>query len=248
MTERPVLALERDAKAAEEFVGGLQEAIDASDADLSTGPSPEMSCGGALRSRDRRLRRHPLDPFPDVHSTRERQAQGAGGGSRYEIEQARVGPTTWRSHTCGGSRSRTTRKSSRGEPTRSTSLPCSCSSGATEPGGWPPGSIRLTGVTFTADTAPAVCGALVYVPSTPWLAFVEHASLVIRRSRIAIAPMARVTLSRPGSPRARSLPQRRGSAGRCAHLRARRFACRSRARDDLLARQQVGTAPELAPR
>jgi ketosteroid isomerase-like protein len=91
MTERPLATRGSGAEAVEEFVGGLQTAIDASDADVF----------------NRRFTRDVLwgspfgavvagyDEIHSIHSkmfgaARARQARGEGGGSRYEIEHARL--------------------------------------------------------------------------------------------------------------------------------------------------------------
>lgn len=91
MAGRPVLAPEHDAAAVEEFVAGLQAAIDASDADLfNRAFARDVLWGspfGAIVGG--------YDEIHAIHSkmfaaARARQAQGQGGGSRYEIEHARL--------------------------------------------------------------------------------------------------------------------------------------------------------------
>ncbi|HEV8295705.1 MAG TPA: DUF4440 domain-containing protein [Acidimicrobiales bacterium] len=91
MTERPMLALEHDAEAVEEFVGGLQAAIDASDADLFNAAfAQDVLWGspfGAIVGG--------YDEIHSIHSkmfaaARARQPEAHGGGSRYEIEHARL--------------------------------------------------------------------------------------------------------------------------------------------------------------
>ena len=90
MTERPVLALDDDPEAIEEFVGGLQAAIDASDADTFNRQfARDVLWGspfGAIVSG--------YDEIHSIHSrmfaaARDRQDRGGGGGSRYEIEHGR---------------------------------------------------------------------------------------------------------------------------------------------------------------
>ena len=68
--------------------------------------------------------------------------------------------------TCGGSRWPSEWTNSRGEPTRSTSLPCSCSSAVAEAGGWPPGCTRPTGVTCTADDGAQVTASCSQAPGS----------------------------------------------------------------------------------
>jgi len=91
MTQRPVLALDGDIEAVEEFVGGLQAAIDASDADrFNSQFARDVLWGspfGAIVSG--------YDEIHSIHSpmfaaARDRQARGERGGSRYEIEHARL--------------------------------------------------------------------------------------------------------------------------------------------------------------
>jgi uncharacterized protein (TIGR02246 family) len=91
MTERPVLAVEGGGAAVEELVAGLQAAIDASDADLFNGAfARDVLWGspfGAVVAG--------YDQIHAIHSQMfaaagARQAQGSAGGSRYEIEHARL--------------------------------------------------------------------------------------------------------------------------------------------------------------
>jgi uncharacterized protein (TIGR02246 family) len=91
MADRPTLTLENDPKAVEEFVAGLQAAIDAWDADgfnrQFAGDVLWGSPFGAIISG--------YDEIHAIHSrmhaaARAREAQGQGGGSRYEIEHARL--------------------------------------------------------------------------------------------------------------------------------------------------------------
>lgn len=91
MTERPVLALDGGTEAVEKFVGGLQAAIDASDADVFNRQfARDVLWGspyGAIVSG--------YDEVHSIHSrmfaaASSRQARGEGGGSRYEIEHARL--------------------------------------------------------------------------------------------------------------------------------------------------------------
>jgi uncharacterized protein (TIGR02246 family) len=96
MADRPRLTLENDPEAVEELVAGLQAAIDALDADAFNRQfAADVLWGspfGALVSG--------YDEIHAIHSrmhaaAKEREAQGQGGGSRYEIEHARlVAPDT----------------------------------------------------------------------------------------------------------------------------------------------------------
>jgi ketosteroid isomerase-like protein len=91
MVDRPTLTLENDPKAVEDFVAGLQAAIDAWDADgfnrQFAGDVLWGSPFGAVVSG--------YDEIHAIHSrmhaaASQRQAEGEGGGSRYEIEHARL--------------------------------------------------------------------------------------------------------------------------------------------------------------
>jgi uncharacterized protein (TIGR02246 family) len=91
MADRPRLALDDDPRAVEEFVAGLQAAVDAWDADgFNRQFADDVLWGspfGAVVSG--------YDKIHAIHSqmhaaASERQAQGQGGGSRYEIEHARL--------------------------------------------------------------------------------------------------------------------------------------------------------------
>jgi uncharacterized protein (TIGR02246 family) len=92
MADRPVLTVDGDAaEPVEEFVGGLQAAIDDPDADAFNGQfAHDVLWGspfGAIVSG--------YDEIHSIHSrmfaaARARQAGGDDGGSRYEIEQARL--------------------------------------------------------------------------------------------------------------------------------------------------------------
>ena len=91
MPERPALALGDGAEAVEEFVGGLQAAIDASDADAFNRQfADDVLWGspfGAIVGG--------YDELHSIHASMfaaagERQARGDGAGSRYEIEGARL--------------------------------------------------------------------------------------------------------------------------------------------------------------
>jgi hypothetical protein len=106
MADRPTLALDDDPRAVEEFVAGLQAAIDAWAADgLNRQLADDVLWGspfGAVVSG--------YDKIHAIHSqmhaaASERQAQGQGGGSRYEIEHAPLVAEARRSPTCDGSRS-----------------------------------------------------------------------------------------------------------------------------------------------
>jgi ketosteroid isomerase-like protein len=89
MADRPTLALDDDPRAVEEFVAGVQAAVDAWAADgLNRQLADDVLWGspfGAVVSG--------YDKIHAIHSqmhaaASERQAQGQGGGSRYEIEHA----------------------------------------------------------------------------------------------------------------------------------------------------------------
>lgn len=91
MADRPTLTLENEPDALEEFVANLQAAIDAADADgFNTQFAGDVLWGspfGAVISG--------YDEIHAIHSrmfaaATERQAQGQGGSSRYEIEHARL--------------------------------------------------------------------------------------------------------------------------------------------------------------
>jgi uncharacterized protein (TIGR02246 family) len=91
MADRPTLALEDNPKAVEEFVAGLQAAIDAWDADgFNRQFADDVLWGspfGAVVSG--------YDKIHAIHAqmhaaASERQARGQGDGSRYEIEHARL--------------------------------------------------------------------------------------------------------------------------------------------------------------
>jgi uncharacterized protein (TIGR02246 family) len=91
MADRPTLALDDDPRAVDEFVAGLQAAVDAWDADgFNRQFADDVLWGspfGAVVSG--------YDNIYAIHSqmhaaASERQAQGQGGGSRYEIEHARL--------------------------------------------------------------------------------------------------------------------------------------------------------------
>jgi ketosteroid isomerase-like protein len=91
MADRPTLALEDNPKAVEEFVAGLQTAIDAWDADgFNRQFADDVLWGspfGAVVSG--------YDKIHAIHAqmhaaASERQARGQGDGSRYEIEHARL--------------------------------------------------------------------------------------------------------------------------------------------------------------
>jgi uncharacterized protein (TIGR02246 family) len=91
MADRPTLALEDNPKAVEEFVAGLQAAIDAWDADgFNRQFADDVLWGspfGAVVSG--------YDKIHAIHAqmhaaASERQAGGQGDGSRYEIEHARL--------------------------------------------------------------------------------------------------------------------------------------------------------------
>jgi uncharacterized protein (TIGR02246 family) len=91
MAGRPTLTLENDPKAVEEFVAGLQAAIDAWDANgFNSHFAGDVLWGspfGAVVSG--------YDEIHAIHSrmfaaASERQRRHEGGGSRYEIEHARL--------------------------------------------------------------------------------------------------------------------------------------------------------------
>jgi uncharacterized protein (TIGR02246 family) len=91
MADRPTLTLEHGSKAVDEFVAGLQAAIDGSDADQFNrhfaGDVLWGSPFGAL-----------VSGYDEIHAIHSRMFAAAselagrdeGGGSRYEIEQARL--------------------------------------------------------------------------------------------------------------------------------------------------------------
>lgn len=91
MVDRPVLTQEDDPKVVEEFVAGLQAAVDACDADgFNNRFADDVLWGspfGAVVSG--------YDEIHAIHSpmfagASERQRRGEGAGSRYEIEHARL--------------------------------------------------------------------------------------------------------------------------------------------------------------
>ena len=91
MADRPTLTLDSDPKAVEEFVAGLQAAIDAWDANgFNSHFADDVLWGspfGAVVSG--------YDEIHAIHSrmfagASERQGRDEGGGSRYEIEHARL--------------------------------------------------------------------------------------------------------------------------------------------------------------
>lgn len=90
MTERPVLALEDDQEPVQEFIAGLQTAIDACDADLFNRAFAEDVLWGSPFGLV-------VSGYDEIHSIHmrmfaaatARQVQGQSGGSRYEIEHAR---------------------------------------------------------------------------------------------------------------------------------------------------------------
>jgi uncharacterized protein (TIGR02246 family) len=91
MTERPVLATGDDAAGVEEFVRGLQVAIDASDADLFNEHFAKDVLWGSPFGAI-------VEGYDDIHAIhtamfgqgRARQAESPGGGSRYDVEHARL--------------------------------------------------------------------------------------------------------------------------------------------------------------
>jgi uncharacterized protein (TIGR02246 family) len=91
MRERPVLARDGGMEAVDEFVAGLQAAIDATDADgFNKRFARDVLWGSPFG-----LVVSGYDEIHSIHSTmfaaaRARQAQGEGGGSHYEIEHARL--------------------------------------------------------------------------------------------------------------------------------------------------------------
>jgi uncharacterized protein (TIGR02246 family) len=91
MTERPVVALQGGTEAVEEFVGGLQAAIDASDADVFNRQfALDVLWGspfGAIVSGYHEIHSIHSKMFATASA---RQARGEGGGSRYQIEHARL--------------------------------------------------------------------------------------------------------------------------------------------------------------
>jgi uncharacterized protein (TIGR02246 family) len=91
MAERPVIALENGASAVEEFVGGLQAAIDASDAGLfNRAFARDVLWGSPFGAI--------VEGYDEIHSIHAhmfaaagaRPSQSHGGGSRYQIEHARL--------------------------------------------------------------------------------------------------------------------------------------------------------------
>lgn len=90
MTERPVLARDSGTAGVDEFVAGLQAAIDAMDADgFNRQFARDVLWGSPFG-----LVVSGYDEIHSIHSTMfgaasARQAQGKGDGSHYEIEHAR---------------------------------------------------------------------------------------------------------------------------------------------------------------
>lgn len=90
MTERPRLTLENDPRAVEQFVAGLQAAIDSWDADTFNRDFADDVLWGSPFGA--------VSGYDEIHSihtrmfadAKARDAQGEGGGSRYEIEHARL--------------------------------------------------------------------------------------------------------------------------------------------------------------
>ena len=114
-------------------VGGRGAATDASDADLfNRAFAPRRLVGSPFGAV--------VGGYDEIHSIHLKMF-AAASARQVQGDVA----------TCGGSRWPSEWTNSRGEPTRSTSLPCSCSSAVAEAGGWPPGCTRPTGVTCTAD-------------------------------------------------------------------------------------------------
>ncbi|HZA79653.1 MAG TPA: hypothetical protein VE623_25020 [Acidimicrobiales bacterium] len=89
MTERPVLALEDPAEAVDEFVGGLQAAIDALDANLfNRAFARDVLWGspfGAIAGGYDEIHAIHSEMFAAANARQTR----THGGSRYEIEHAR---------------------------------------------------------------------------------------------------------------------------------------------------------------
>jgi uncharacterized protein (TIGR02246 family) len=90
MTQRPALALERDPQPVEDFVAGLQAAIDAGDGDLFN----RHFAADVLWGSPFGLVVSGYDQIHSIHSqmfaaAKTRQRHDEDGGSRYEIEHAR---------------------------------------------------------------------------------------------------------------------------------------------------------------
>src|SRR5918998_1267776 len=90
MAERPTLALQHDPEPVEDFVAGLQAAVDAWDADgFNQAFADDVLWGSPFG-----LVVAGYDEIHSIHTKMfaaagQRQAEGRGGGSRYEIEHAR---------------------------------------------------------------------------------------------------------------------------------------------------------------
>lgn len=91
MIDRPTLSLEEDPKVIEEFVAGLQAAIDASDANgFNRHFADDVLWGSPFGAV--------VGGYDEIHAIHdrmfteasERQRRDEGGGSRYEIEHARL--------------------------------------------------------------------------------------------------------------------------------------------------------------
>jgi hypothetical protein len=158
MADRPTLALDDDPRAVEEFVAGLQAAVDARDADgLNRQLADDVLWGEPLWSGRQRIRQDPRHPLPNAccgeraTSSRPRwwlalrdRARAAGRRGHGDRLRATV-------------LARRARRARRGaaRPGGRTSLPCSCSSSGTEPGGSPPDSMLPTGTMSIGDGAQA---------------------------------------------------------------------------------------------
>jgi uncharacterized protein (TIGR02246 family) len=91
MSERPVLARDDAVESVDEFVAGLQTAIDAMDADRFN----KQFARDVLWGSPFGLVVSGFDEIHSIHSTmfaaaRARRSQAEGGGSHYEIEHARL--------------------------------------------------------------------------------------------------------------------------------------------------------------
>lgn len=90
MNARPVLATTRDDGAVDEFVAGLQRAIDALDADgFNAAFARDVLWGSPFG-----VIVEGYDSIHEIHTkmfaaARERQGDGAAGGSRYQVEHVR---------------------------------------------------------------------------------------------------------------------------------------------------------------